>query len=1025
MLRSHSGWFTSRQRDPVVGRRGSAEGVRRGIRFPQRFGADFAICVLVGFVLVVADVVHAQPAERGTLTGRVLERETGEPLPGASVVVDTLQIGAATNVDGRYRIPAIPPGTYDIRISFTGFAPKTVAGVEIRAGETTTLDVTLDPAVAELGEVVVTAEEERGSTADVLNERKTAAAVVDVLDVEQIQVAGGDAAAAIEQVSGAEVSDGKFVKVRGFGGRYGKVTINGVPIPSIAPDENAVPLDIISSDVLQSATVTKGWTPDQPADFTGGLVDLRTIETPAERQLSFSSETSYNTVSSLTDGLTIGGCNDTWTGFSDCYAWPESVRSLPDTVGITGEVLFTGGPLSVGDTASVFRRAGDVLESMPVNPSVRTIPFGQSYDLSGGTRVSLGGRPLGLQAVGSYANDFQQFGDYEFNAPDLDPRFSEVNQTEQTVQVGGLVGLSVEPADAQRISTTLIFNRQTNDLARAQTGLFDPSGEQLTARTVTNQRIVTRLFSGQLAGDHTVFGRATAEWTAAYTRGSLLEPATMPITYQGPQGAETIADSLVVTGLTIGKSQESQRRHFDQQDDAFLGKFDFTVPFRVRGRRVSVKTGAFANIQNRTLDGHRVNFVIDGRFPQDEFGFLVPDLVFVPDRVVGCFDGVNEQRRDSACDPGVAGPKRPGILVGENTQATDNADAALDVVAGYLMVDVEPLDGLRITGGVRIASTDQVVDVIPKHDSFIDRREDIRTEQSFQDVLPGVTAQVALTETMDIRASFGRTLARPQLREIVPAVFQSRPGAQAIAGNPNLERTLIDNYDLRYSWYPTPTSLFSVSGFFKFFESPIEAIGGTNGRLINGGEAVTYGVEGELRLPLGLLSPSLSALAIRSNATVLRTESSGFTFIELRPGGDPTVVSIPSESRALFGQTPFLLNTGLTVEPAGWGTSLTALYRYTGEQLRFLTGNLRTFREPLTTLDVVVRQDLFRGLRLNVEVRNLIGNEIRFASEQATIEPRQVEGSRVVRTVETIDLATQEAYDRGRSIEVGLSWSLN
>ena len=986
--------------------------------------------VTICWVAVVC-VPYAAAQNTGTIAGTVLDGDIGETLIGANVVIEALTIGDQTDLDGKYTITNVPVGTHTVTVRYIGFATKRITDVVVNSGETTVVDVVLTTEVVGIGEVIVTADREAGSAADVLNERKMAASVIDVLDVEQISTAGGNAAAAIERVSGAEVTDGKYVQVRGFGGRYGKVTINGVPVPSISPDEKSVPLDVVSSDVLQSASVAKGWTPDLPADFAGGIVDLRTIETPPGPMLNLQVESSYNTATSFKDGLTIGGCDDTWTGFSDCFRWPESIASLPDSVGVTGEIVHTGPREGAHYAAGVTspeqlqRVAGDIASLMPIGPSVKNLPLGQSYELSAGNRFTVGGRPFGVLGVGSYSNSFQQYQDYEYNSPGLDPVFSDVLQTEQTVRVGMLGGLSYEISESQRINATVLFNRLTEDLSRYQAGLFDPRGEQQSARTITNQRVASVLFSSQLAGQHRLFGQTTANWTVAYSRTSRLEPGTMPLQYQGPQGLDDdggsifdsflLPDSLVLSSDITRKGDLATRNHFDQRDNAYLGKLDLSFPIRIAGRRVTFKTGVFADLGERIQDGHRVTFIAVG-----EGGVLLPDIVFSPENMVGDFV------------PLESFPTEPGVYVDESTAAADNYEAGIDVLAAYAMVDAEPLPGVRIVGGARITDSEQSVLLKPRHNGAILREEELpfgasyNIKRSFTDILPAISAQVNLSDVMDIRAGYGRTIGRPQFRELVPFVYEPRPGAPRISGNPELERTLIDNVDLRWSWYPVPTALFSVGGFFKHFDGPVEPLSGTGGSYINTGKANTWGAEVEIRIPGALLSNSLGAFGIRSNLALMRTKAGQYYFIQLseEPGGPTRSILIPEGNRPLFGQTPLLFNTGLTFEPGTSGFSSTVLFRYTGEQLRYLrTGGLRTYREPLTTLDIILSKDVMRGFSIGFEARNILGNEITYITELPVLGT-VIENNVVQLVTEAGDTGTQEFYDRGRTVEVSLTWTM-
>ena len=83
----------------------------------------------------------------GTLAGRVTDADTGEGLPGANVIVEGTQLGAATDLDGNYRIIGIPVGEYDVTSRFVGFEEETVADVQISSGYTTQQDFDLSSGV--------------------------------------------------------------------------------------------------------------------------------------------------------------------------------------------------------------------------------------------------------------------------------------------------------------------------------------------------------------------------------------------------------------------------------------------------------------------------------------------------------------------------------------------------------------------------------------------------------------------------------------------------------------------------------------------------------------------------------------------------------------------------------------------------------------------------------------------------------------------------------------------------------------
>ncbi len=94
----------------------------------------------------------------GTLSGRVTDKESGEPLPGVNILIKGTYKGAATNQDGRYLITNIPAGTYTVTAQMIGYAPVTQEKVTILMDLRTVIDFKLDSRVLEMDEVKITAE---------------------------------------------------------------------------------------------------------------------------------------------------------------------------------------------------------------------------------------------------------------------------------------------------------------------------------------------------------------------------------------------------------------------------------------------------------------------------------------------------------------------------------------------------------------------------------------------------------------------------------------------------------------------------------------------------------------------------------------------------------------------------------------------------------------------------------------------------------------------------------------------------
>ena len=241
-----------------------------------------------------AQAPAARPAT-GRVTGRIVDAATGAGLADVGVQVVGTTSGTMSGVDGRFTLPNVPAGTVTLQARRIGYAPKTVTGIALAAGQTVEQSVALGSAAVQVTGVTVTASAERGTVSEALDKQRNATGIVTAVTAEQIAKSpDSDAAQAVQRVSGVTVQDNKFVFVRGLGERYTTTQLNGARLPSPEPERKVVPLDIFPSGLLQSVSTIKTFTPDQPGDFSGAVVDIRTREFPARRQFAYSASMGAN-----------------------------------------------------------------------------------------------------------------------------------------------------------------------------------------------------------------------------------------------------------------------------------------------------------------------------------------------------------------------------------------------------------------------------------------------------------------------------------------------------------------------------------------------------------------------------------------------------------------------------------------------------------------------------------------------------------------------------------------------------------
>ena len=193
------------------------------------------------------------------------------------------------------------------------------------ASEEPTPSETSDGEVME--EVIVLGRFQSAAT-DIVSERMDADVPIDMLDAESISRTGdGDVAAALRRVPGLTLVQDKFVYVRGLGERYSSAQLNSASVPSPDLTRNVLPLDIFPSDIIDALAVSKAYTPDLPAAFGGGNINIRTKRVPEDRVLSFKLKGGWNSDSS-DDGFSYsGGSDDRWGEDDGTRALPNELRN--------------------------------------------------------------------------------------------------------------------------------------------------------------------------------------------------------------------------------------------------------------------------------------------------------------------------------------------------------------------------------------------------------------------------------------------------------------------------------------------------------------------------------------------------------------------------------------------------------------------------------------------------------------------------------------------------------------------------
>jgi 5-hydroxyisourate hydrolase-like protein (transthyretin family) len=914
--------------------------------------------VLVVLALSIAVPLPAVAQEQGRVTGRVLDGTTGSPLAGAVVeLVGSSPVRTTvTSVDGRYFLPAVPAGTIALRVRRIGYRAKLVTGIAVSPGEAVTQDVALDAVTVELEEIAVTAAAERGSVANALMEQRTSANVINAITAEEIRRGpDSDAAAAAQRVSGVTVQSGRYVFVRGLGERYTTTSLNGLRIPSPEPERRVVPLDLFPASLLEAVSTAKTFTPDLPGDFSGADVNLRTREFSADRHFSVSVGTGLNT-RVLGQQLPHGrGTGLEWLGLA------SRNRQIPPAV---RRLNFASSPTQAELNAAIagFRNAW--------TPAVGRGAPALGVGLSAGGRGPLLGRSTGYLLSFTYSWD-QEVQDQQIRARALPAGGKDVIETDRyegrtgrgAVLWGGLLNLSTELGRSGRLAWSTTYNRSADHDARSELGESENLGTRLLIRRM---RYVERsALSTQLAGEHLIGFRHRVDWSAAVASVTRREPDRSEIVYA--LDVDAAGNPLPPAWFSI--SNEGAVRTFASlEEHNWQGALHYRLGVGSTSRPHALKLGLLFRATDRDADN--TAYAISANLPRQNQE-LAPEQIFD-----GRFAGPSDQVF-----------RLVPLGEGGSYRASDR------LAAGYLMGELFLSRSLVLVTGARIERSQVTVDAAPTVG------QPVRTTPAYTDVLPSVALTAGLGQRHQVRLAASQTVSRPEYRELAPVLYREVIGGDNVYGNPGLRRARIQNYDLRWEFYPSPAEVVSVAAFAKRFDDPIEQVYlATSGTRIisflNAEGAWNYGLELEGRKNLQTLHPALLPWTVFANATLMRSR------IEI---GSEGLASRLNDRRPMVGQAPFVVNAGLTYTSLGGRWSATALYNVVGRRI-VSAGEAPlpdVYEEARHSLDFSLRLPITDRLSGKVDAKNLLD------------APTRLTQGAVIR----------ESWYAGRKIGVGLTWT--
>ncbi|MDX1953120.1 MAG: TonB-dependent receptor [Verrucomicrobiota bacterium] len=923
----------------------------------------------------------AQAQEAGAVTGNVVSTWDVSPIPGVIVTVRGTTLATKTDNSGRFLLNGVPAGDQVLRFTKAGFASLVVTDVRVLMGQTNVVNANLRPEFYELEEYVVTAEELVTQDTALRLERQQSANFMESISADRFSRLGaGDASEIMTKITGVSVV-GKFAVVRGLSDRYNMTLLNGGEVPTSDPYSRSVQLDLFPSDLIENVVVNKTFTPDLPGGFGGAAMDIITKSFPEKFIFKASVGIGYNNQSTFNeDYLTYKG------GGLDAFGMDDGTRELPgELAGIDGtelqRLLATASsgsrntPQSAKAAASAeLYRLTHSFGSREMGPKREAPPIDHDFSFLVGDTLKLGERPLGYFASLNYERDYR----YSDNA--VRSRYNPGSNTDPTpvltedyesdfsetkAQWSSLVNLAYQIAEEHEVGFNFLYSQVGEDNARKMVGRITtssldqlaPGSTQRTHRD-TLYYLERNLTSYQLKGNHVIdsLNRLGVDWLGSIASAYQDEPDLRFYNFisdvdpNDPTGSQR----YIEVGQNNIPTPSDPTRYFRHLDDNVKnGKIDLTYPFQdPRELEWKVKSGLFTSRSERDFTERTFFYrgLTNGPGNPDQWSnqnpFPDPQPPTTP---TGGYDQGGY----------ISSPVGNSFYTGEQI-----------IDAAYGMVEIPVLSKVSIVGGVRYETT-HLTTTAPAATGLIDQ----------EDLLPAISLTWRFVTNMNVRLSYAETVARPIYREFTYYQSDDIFTQDTIVGNPFLEMSALKNYDIRWEWYLENGGMFSVGGFYKTVEKPIERVSGEVSQsgdfnvgfdkitYLNGPEATLWGIEFEMRHNLSSLDPLLDLLSVGFNFALIESEVDNISQFRdlklLNTGRD-----VPT--RPLYDQSPYIINADISYDNPRTGSAATLAYYFAAERLYLITGTYDVYEQGAGQLDFQFTQKLSEHFKLKFSAKNIM-----------------------------------------------------
>lgn len=915
---------------------------------------------------------------QGILSGSVFDKDGKEEIIGAYVIVDGTTFATTTDFDGLFIIRDIPEGSYSVRISYIGMETKLVENVVIKSGQKTDLNVAMSSEATLMDEIVVVDYKKTNTDAAVLLEVKQAKQVVSAISSQQIAKSqDNNAAQVMQRVPGVTIVENRFVMVRGLPERYNNVMINNVVAPSTEVNKRTFSFDLLGSSILDKMLIYKSGSADLPGDFAGAVIKVHTVDAIDNNFVKLNFGGGYRLGTTFRPYFQSQGSPTDWLGFDNGY------RSLPSDFPSTRELQNSSRNAELRQAAAHKLPNNFSTEEHMALPDFSVgISVGRNIDMKNGKRLSSINSLNYSTSYQFFDRDFFRYFDWSDKTKPITKRFAFNDATySKTSRISFLSNWNYRASDKTRIKFKNFFNLIGENETILRTGddfIQRPDDDLKNYLLGFNSRLI---YTGQLEIDRNQNEKTDTRWVVGGSYLNESEPDLRRFRTFRPRSSSD--ESFTMQLPPSSNLFDTGRFYGNLKEFTINTGFDYTYKISTEGTSDKVvKLGYYADYRERDFKSRYFSYLYPGFFDP----IVLQRINKLP--LTEIFSNENIKTEN-------------GFVIEEGTRRIDSYNASNLLGAAYGSFEM-PFKKFNLITGLRGEYNIQKLNTADDFGRIV-------VENPVLSLLPFVNLAYRLNSLSNLRIGYGRTVNRPEFRELAPFLFYDYELEAGLVGNSNLVTATINNFDLRYELYPRNGEVFSIGAFYKRFIKPIEnrtiiTTEQPQFTFINADGATNYGLELEFRKSLRGITNSyfIDRFSINANGSLI------FSQVDLgnQAGANDRL-------RALQGQSPYIVNFALYYADNSQ-FSFSAAYNIFGDRIFSVGDNLfpTIYERPRHSLDLTINKQVGNKVTYKFGVQDVLNARYRFYEDSDRDEKITEKDNRIF------------SFRRGQLISLSISYNL-